>query len=105
MALESKTSHENYTTATIPDIDIETDLQCVMIDGEKYLIGKTGNVYHKDRYIVGVISDWEDTLIPNGKSKKLKFIPVLGYDKLDNPTKISTLPTNKKIQIKKIKKN
>ena len=83
------------TTASIPDIDLEKPLHVVRIDlgkGEQeYLIGHTGNVYHKDRYIVGVFMDWSGSIKKNERVD-LKFVPILGQMK----QKTTPLPTTTK---------
>ena len=67
---------------SIPDEDIENMLHKVVLNDEEYLIGKTGNVYHRDKkFIIGVIRDWDDK-ISKDELKTVRFTPVLGYDKL-----------------------
>ena len=74
---------------SIPDEDIENMLHKVVLNGEEYLIGKTGNVYHRDKkFIVGVIESW-DGVISKNEEKKVSLTPVLGYEKLKNINEIS----------------
>ena len=89
------------TTASIPDIDLEEPLHVVHIDLDgngkaEYLIGHTGNVYHKDRYIVGVFMDWEGS-IDKGENIELNFVPIMGF-KATKPTEKPQLPKRKNVE-------
>ena len=78
----------DYETAVIPDVDIEESLHKVLINNEEYYIGKTGNIYHSDRYIIGKIVDWEDTIeLSKGEEISVKVKPIVGHEKILKPSR------------------
>lgn len=91
-------------SVSIPDEDIENMLQKVVLNDEEYLIGKTGNVYHRDKkFIIGVIQDWDD-MISKDELKTVNMIPVLGYDRLKDINKIVPKRKFKRRIKKRVKK-
>ena len=91
----------DYETVIIPDVDIEETLHKVLINNDEYFIGKTGYLYHKDRYIVGRIQDWDDNIIISKDEEiSVKVKPVLGYS---NIVKINKQKTKKKSKRGKLK--
>ena len=72
--------HSDYEVVTIPDRDIEELLHEVTIKEETYLVGKTGLIYHRDKYIIGKIINWNDE-ISKDEERDLKIHPVLGYER------------------------
>ena len=78
----------DYETVVIPDVDIEESLHKVLIDNVEYLVGKTGNIYHKDRYIIGMIQGWDtDVEILKDEELSVKVKPILGYKNIFKPSK------------------
>ena len=73
----------DYERAIIPDVDIEESLHKVFINDVQYLIGKTGNIYHSNRYIIGKIVDWNDDIeLSKGEELNVTIKPIIGYKKI-----------------------
>jgi len=81
MALESK--YDEYELVSIPDKDLEEQLEIILIKGIEYFVGFTGNLYSKaDRHIVGKIKDWKGFDKSNNISIELQ--PVIGLKSFFN---------------------
>ena len=78
MATESKVEYQDYELVSIPDEDLEKQLDIVKINDIEYFVGTTGNLYHKeDRYIIGNIKDWDG--FDDKDNKSVNVVPVVGY--------------------------
>ena len=98
----------DYETTIIPDVDIEESLHKVLINDVQYFIGKTGNIYHSNRYIIGKIIDWDDDIdISKGEELNVRVKPIIGYKNITKKVrgkKRDKFPLKKRKKSKKSKK-